>query len=81
MKANLIKSTPFDLIIDVLLLYCGVLGLSFSTDDTSLKEAFSGFGDVTDGKCSLGLLPEIHSSLYGIRVLSVSFVDNFGGFF
>ncbi|KAL6185687.1 hypothetical protein ACLB2K_041815 [Fragaria x ananassa] len=25
-------------------------GLSFSTDDTSLKEAFSGFGDVTDAK-------------------------------
>lgn len=25
-------------------------GLSFSTDDMSLKEAFSGFGDVTDAK-------------------------------
>ncbi|KAM5569628.1 glycine-rich RNA-binding protein 4, mitochondrial [Rosa sericea] len=25
-------------------------GLSFSTDDSSLKDAFSGFGDVTDAK-------------------------------
>ncbi|KAL6136124.1 hypothetical protein ACLB2K_061425 [Fragaria x ananassa] len=32
-------------------------GLSISTDDNSLKEAFSGFGVVTDGRCSLGLLP------------------------
>ena len=30
-----------------------ILGLSYGVDDQSLKDAFSGFGDVVDGKFSL----------------------------
>lgn len=43
------------------LMYCGVEGLSWSVDEKSLKDAFSSFGDVTEGKIETFINPNVES--------------------
>lgn len=46
----LYRRLDLDNIIEYLTWILWFLGLSYGTDDQSLKEAFSGFGEVTDGE-------------------------------
>lgn len=39
-----------DVLLNLILWHYVLLGLSFGTDDQSLKDAFSGFGEVVDGE-------------------------------
>lgn len=65
-------------------LYVWILGLSYGTDDHTLKDAFSGFGDVVEGEflCSLFVLskyyPASKSYIAIVRVCVV--VDSFSVF-
>ena len=40
-----------------------LLGLSYETDDISLKDAFSSFGEVVSGKCVIHI-PFFYNFLY-----------------
>ena len=45
-----------------------LLGLSYVTDDISLKDAFSSFVDMVSGKCVIHILVFLNNFLYVVIV-------------